>query len=76
MISPTQTFLMRRTVGLCREFERTGWPANPFAVMLLEDGRRLEVNAATFVRLAINCLQEVPRPIESLVFAFSFHFLI
>ena len=58
---------MRQTIHILSSAHLRGDPiadldlAKPFAVMLLEDGRRMEVNAATFVRLAINCLQEIAK---------------
>ena len=59
MISVIQANLMRRTIELLREWRPYHEEAKPFAVMLLEDGRRLEVNSAQFVRLALNCLKEI-----------------
>ena len=58
MISPLQATLMRRTVEILRVGPYYKGDA-PFATMLLEDGTRMEVNAATFVRLATMCLREI-----------------
>ena len=62
MISPLQATLMRRTLEIInggREHYGATDGLKPFATMLLEDGTRMEVNAATFVRLAITCLREI-----------------